>query len=83
MGALSEAVATGNRKNGPKHQLPALLAALPDDEARDELRAFFDSDIAPVDLREALYRAYPDLPYHPSSTFFNWIREWRREGRRF
>lgn len=83
VGAIGDAVAQTDRRCGPPHQLPNILSLLPDDEARDELRSFLDSDIAPVDLRDAVMRAYPDLPYHPSSTWFTWIREWRREGRRF
>lgn len=84
MGLLGDAIAAAPKpKIGAPHQLPLLIAALPDDEARDEFRALVDSGCPSVKLRRAFYTAYPDMPYHPESTWHTWLSQWRTDGRRF
>lgn len=84
MGRFAEAADAAPEKNrgGQQNGLERIFAALPDEDA-DDLRTLFDSDMAPSVLYRLVRTTAPEQPWPTDHGFYQWVRQWRTNDRRF
>lgn len=83
MGKLGDAFAAppDRDRGGATHQLRVLFDLLGDDA--DDLRAAFDGPLSARQIQQVVEKHRPDLPRYKEGAWARWVREWRRDGRKF